>query len=91
MAVRIGPVEALREIGFLLERSGADTYRVRAYRGAAQRVEAMSPVEIEQRQADGSWAKADGIGPKTARVIEQALAGQVPTIWPSCARPALRW
>ncbi len=78
MGITIGPVEALREIGFLLERSRADTYRVRAYRGAAQRVEAMSPTEIEQRQADGSWAKADGIGPKTARVIEQALAGQVP-------------
>ena len=34
--VRVNPVQALREIGFLLERSRADTYRVRAYRGAAR-------------------------------------------------------
>ena len=33
----MNPVQALREIGFLLERSRADTYRVRAYRGAATR------------------------------------------------------
>ena len=39
---RDDPVEALREIGFLLERSRADTYRVKAYRGAADIVAAMS-------------------------------------------------
>lgn len=76
--ISIGPVEALREIGFLLERSRADTYRVRAYRGAAQRLESMSAGEFEQRRDDGSWAKADGIGPKTALVINQSVAGQVP-------------
>ncbi len=39
---RDDPVEALREIGFLLERSRADTYRVRAYRAAADAVAAMT-------------------------------------------------
>ncbi len=74
----VDPVAALREIGFLLERSRADTYRVRAYRGAADALEAMSTEEREQRQAEGSWGKATGVGPKTAAVITQALAGRVP-------------
>ena len=78
MGIRIDPVEALREIGFLLERSRADTYRVRAYRGAAQRLESMPAAEFARHRADRSWVKADGVGPKTALVISQALAGQVP-------------
>lgn len=71
-------VEALREIGFLLERSRADTHRVKAYRGAADRLAAMSEAERAERQQEGSWAKVPGIGPKTAAVITQAVAGQVP-------------
>ena len=71
-------VAALREIGFLLERSRSDTYRVKAYRGAADAVEAMPAPERARRQAEGSWAKATGVGPKTATVIAQALAGRVP-------------
>ncbi|MGI3779935.1 MAG: PHP domain-containing protein [Janthinobacterium lividum] len=74
----LDPVAALREIGFLLERSRSDTYRVKAYRGAADAVEAMTAEERAQRRADGSWAKATGVGPKTATVITQALAGRVP-------------
>jgi putative hydrolase len=74
----LDPDAVLREIGFLLERSRADTYRVRAYRGAADAVEAMPAADRERRQAEGSWAKATGVGPKTATVITQALAGRVP-------------
>ena len=75
---RVDPVAALREIGFLLERSRSDTYRVKAYRGAADALEAMPAQERERHQAEGSWAKATGVGPKTATVITQALAGRVP-------------
>ncbi|HEY0238621.1 MAG TPA: PHP domain-containing protein, partial [Friedmanniella sp.] len=74
----VDPVAALREIGFLLERSRSDTYRVKAYRGAADALEAMPADERGQREAEGSWAKAPGVGPKTATVITQALAGRVP-------------
>ena len=52
-AAGMNPVDALREIGFLLERSRADTYRVRAYRGAADVVERMSETERAEHPASG--------------------------------------
>jgi putative hydrolase len=74
----MNPVEALREIGFLLERSRADSYRVRAYRGAAEAISQLSEEQRQDHQAKGSWGKVPGVGPKTAAVISQAVAGQVP-------------
>jgi putative hydrolase len=74
----VNPVQALREIGFLLERSRADTYRVRAYRGAADVISKLSDQERHRHQEEGTWAKVPGVGPKTATVITQAMNGQVP-------------
>ncbi len=74
----MSPVEALREIGFLLERSRADTFRVRAYRAAADAVAAMSAEERQEHTEQLTWGKVTGVGPKTATVITEALAGQVP-------------
>ena len=74
----MNPVTALREIGYLLERSRADTYRVRAYRGAADVVERMSEAERIEHTRERTWNKVPGVGPKTALVISQAVAGEVP-------------
>jgi putative hydrolase len=74
----MNPVEALREIGFLLERSRADTYRVRAYRGAAEAIAQLTEEQRQDHQTNGTWGKVPGVGPKTAAVISQAMAGQVP-------------
>jgi len=74
----MNPVEALREIGFLLERSRADTFRVKAYRGAAIIVAEMSEEQRREHTDQRSWGKVTGVGPKTATVISQALAGEVP-------------
>ncbi|MFI5718278.1 PHP domain-containing protein [Nocardia sp. NPDC051750] len=73
-----GPVAALREIGFWLERSREKTHRVKAYRRAADIVAGLDEGERERRRAARNWQELSGIGPKTAAVIEEAYAGVVP-------------
>jgi putative hydrolase len=73
-----GPVGALREIGFWLERSRAETHRVKAYRRAADIVAELSEQERDAHRIAHSWRDLAGIGPKTAAVIEQAYSGAVP-------------
>ncbi|MEU9618236.1 PHP domain-containing protein [Streptomyces sp. NPDC087228] len=72
------PVRALRRIAFLLERGRAATYRVQAFRAAADTVAAMADGEAARRAADGSLETVRGIGPKTGQVIREAVAGEVP-------------
>jgi len=72
------PVEALREIAFWLERGRADTYRVKAYRRAADVVEGLTEGQREARQRGGDWTALPGLGAKTATIVAQAVAGDVP-------------
>lgn len=72
------PIEALREIAYWLERSRADTHRVKAYRRAADVVENLSETARSERQQQDSWSALPGIGAKTSLIIRQALAGDVP-------------
>ncbi|GHF29154.1 PHP domain-containing protein [Amycolatopsis deserti] len=72
------PAQALRQIAFELERAGAPTYRVRAFRRAAAVVAELPADELAERVRHGTLKALPGIGPATAQVVEQACAGQQP-------------
>lgn len=72
------PVDALRRIAFLLERSRASTYRVKAYREAANTLLEIPEGRVRELVTTGSLKSINGIGSSTAEVIEQAVAGQTP-------------
>ncbi|MFT4296917.1 MAG: PHP domain-containing protein [Micropruina sp.] len=72
------PVVALREIAYLMERERADSYRVKAFRRAAEIVDAMPADERAGHAASGTWKQVRGLGATSVAVIEQALRGGVP-------------
>jgi putative hydrolase len=72
------PAGALRRIAFLLERTLAETYKVKAFRGAAATVLAVGPAEIAERAEAGTLRQLPGIGKATEAVVLDVLAGRVP-------------
>jgi putative hydrolase len=71
----VDPVDQLKRIAFLLERSRTETYKVRAFRKAAWALEELTADEIESRSGAGKLTDVAGVGPVSAKVVAQALTG----------------
>ena len=72
-------VDALNQIGFLLERTNEPTYRVRAFRNAATTLAGLPAGELKRRYDDGTLEELAGIGKVTAGVVADVLRGETPS------------
>ncbi len=74
----VTPVEALDRVVYLLDRAHEGGHRVNAFLRARKVIAEIPPPELAARAADGTLTDLPGIGPATARVITEALAGDEP-------------
>jgi putative hydrolase len=71
-------IAALSEVAYWLERERADTHRVQAYRKASWALSELSSEELQARITAGTLTEVPSVGTKTASIVMQASAGEVP-------------
>ena len=74
----VEPIDALRRVAFILERSRQHSRRVEAFRGAVGVLRSLAEGEVAQRVEAGTLTELVGIGTSTAGVVEQAVRGELP-------------
>lgn len=72
------PVAVLRRIAFLLERTMAETYKVKAFRTAAATLLTLPETEVRSRAREGTLRELPGIGSSTEKVVRETVAGETP-------------
>lgn len=72
------PIDALRRIAFLLERTRGQSRKIEAFRKAAATVMATPPDELRSRAQAGTLTELPAIGASTGRVIAQCIDGREP-------------
>jgi putative hydrolase len=75
----VHPADALERIVYLLDRALAETTKVRAFARARDVLQEVGDDEVAKLHATGKLTELAGIGPTTARVIGEALDGDVPS------------
>jgi putative hydrolase len=74
----VGPVEALERIAYLLDRAREPRYRAMAFVRAADAIRDLDDAELRRLAGEGRLTSLDKVGDVTAKVIAEALAGEVP-------------
>ena len=72
------PVEALQRIVHCLDRAHVTGFKTKAWVRALDVVMTTDPAELEERARAGTLTELPGIGDSTARVIREAIDGEVP-------------
>ena len=73
------PEAALDRVVHCLDRAHDNGFKAKAFHRARDVVRATDPAELAERAAAGTLTKLEGIGDSTAKVITEALAGDVPS------------